>query len=62
MANKADDISDKMFLICTLMNSLSDSVGNYSPRIIGARKDSKESIKRKITILREELLNLLKMF
>lgn len=62
MASKTDDISEKMFFICTLTDSLVTSIEKYNPRKIGARQDSKESIKRKITVLREELLDLSKMF
>lgn len=62
MENRTDDLVDKTLLICPLMNSLIDSIERYNPRKVGARQDSKESIKRKITILREELLDLSKMF
>lgn len=62
MGNRTDDIGDKTFLICNLTNSLVDSIDKYNPRKVGARQDSKESIKRKITMLREELLDLSKMF
>ena len=62
MENRTDDLVDKTLLICPLMNSLIDSIERYNPRKVGARQDSKESIKRKITMLREELLDLSKMF
>lgn len=62
MENRTDDLVDKTLLICPLMNSLIDSIERYDPRKVGARQDSKESIKRKITMLREELLDLSKMF
>lgn len=62
MENRTEDLIDKTLLICPLMNSLIDSIERYDPRKVGARQDSKESIKRKITMLREELLDLSKMF
>lgn len=53
-----DAISEEMTIIASLNMSLIDSVEKYNPRAICSKSNSKESIKRKIIMIREELLKL----